>query len=143
MNYTHTWQIGIPPDAATVRTEVFVVEQGFPAEIELDELDKTALHVVLYEKSAPIATGRILQLSETEFRLGRVAVLRNRRKFGIGAQIMQLMEQRAQELGAKKILLSAQLRTKEFYEKCGYIAASNGENYLDHHVEHIDMEKFI
>jgi len=143
MNYTHTWQIGIPSDAAMVRTEVFVDEQGFPAEIELDELDKTALHIVLYQHSAPIATGRILQLSETEFRLGRIAVLQARRKSGIGAQIMQLMEQRAQELGAKKILLSAQLRTKEFYEKCGYTAVSNGKIYLDHHVEHINMEKSI
>ena len=140
-NYKSVWTQGIPDDAKVVRTEVFVIEQGFPVEIELDQLDDVVLHIVLYENDIPIATGRIIQETPTQFRLGRIAVLQDYRKSGIGARIMKFMEAKAAELGAIKLLLSAQFRTQGFYEKCGYIAI--GGTYTDHHVEHIDMEKDI
>jgi len=140
-NYTHIWVKGIPSDAAAVRTVVFVDEQGFPAEVELDELDKTALHIVLYADNVPIATGRVLCESANIFRLGRIAVLRELRGTGVGFRIMQLMEEKVKSLNGEKTVLSAQTHSKGFYEKCGYFVV--GDEYMDHHVAHVDMEKYI
>ncbi|MGL4435486.1 MAG: YbgC/FadM family acyl-CoA thioesterase, partial [Giesbergeria sp.] len=50
------------PDAARVRHAVFIQEQGIPADIEVDELDATAVHVVLRNRlGMPVATGRLLE----------------------------------------------------------------------------------
>ena len=46
------------PDAKAIRQSVFVEEQGF--EYEFDDIDETALHLVLYdENDNPCATGRL------------------------------------------------------------------------------------
>ena len=52
---------------------------------------------------------------------------------------MLRIEDKARELGADKIVLSAQCRVRGFYEKCGYTAY--GDIYLDEYCEHIRMEK--
>ena len=43
----------LPREAAMIRQEVFVEEQGF--ELEFDEIDPIAQHIVLFENGAPIA----------------------------------------------------------------------------------------
>ena len=61
-------------DAGRVRTEVFVHEQGIPAEIEADVHDISARHAVLYNRlGMPIAAGRLLQQSPGVGRIGRMA----------------------------------------------------------------------
>ena len=47
----------LPEDAVRIRKEVFMDEQGFCN--EFDEIDKTALHAVLYEDDKAAATGRM------------------------------------------------------------------------------------
>jgi YbgC/YbaW family acyl-CoA thioester hydrolase len=55
-----SWQ-ELERDAAGVRTEVFVQEQGIAREDEWDEADKTAVHAVVYNHmDLPLATGRLL-----------------------------------------------------------------------------------
>ena len=46
-------------DAFSVRRKVFVEEQGVPLDLELDHLDKTAAHFVVYSSESPIGAGRI------------------------------------------------------------------------------------
>ncbi|MFP5407346.1 MAG: GNAT family N-acetyltransferase, partial [Gammaproteobacteria bacterium] len=46
--------------AARIRTEVFVREQGVPAELELDSNDRLCSHCVAYVDGEPVATGRLL-----------------------------------------------------------------------------------
>ena len=54
-------------DAFSVRRKVFVEEQGVPLSLELDELDKTADHFVVYTENTPIGAGRIRETdSESE-----------------------------------------------------------------------------
>ena len=50
---------GLCEDAARIRKEVFVEEQGFQK--EFDEIDPIALHVVLYRDGEPAATGRLFR----------------------------------------------------------------------------------
>ena len=47
----------INKDIISVRTKVFVEEQGFKN--EFDDIDKTALHILCYIDKRPVAVGRI------------------------------------------------------------------------------------
>lgn len=63
MKYTLSKGLNNSPDARAIRQSVFVEEQGF--EYEFDDIDETALHLVLYdENDNPCATGRLLRLHE-------------------------------------------------------------------------------
>lgn len=42
-------------------SEVFCDEQGYSPEMELDELDRTSRHVLLYRGDEPVATGRLYE----------------------------------------------------------------------------------
>ena len=128
-------------DAAEIRYTVFVDEQGFSRENEMDDTDPLAWHVVLCDGETPIATGRLFpdNTCPDKFHIGRVAALKSCRGLGLGKQLMEELESYALSLGATNITLGAQLRAKGFYEKCGY--QSFGNIYLDEHCEHINMEK--
>ena len=53
------WE-SVRDDAQRLRTEVFVIEQGVPIELEWDESDEVSIHAVVYgEDNQPIATGRL------------------------------------------------------------------------------------
>lgn len=122
-------------DAYAVRKEVFMDEQGFST--ELDETDKIATHVILYDNDKPIATGRIYQEND-EYHIGRICVLKAYRKNHLASIVMQTLE----EIGFKQtdtIYLSAQIQAKGFYEKLGYLAY--GDEYMDEHCPHIMMKK--
>lgn len=127
-------------DARKIREEVFVREQGF--ENEFDELENTAIHLVLYEGEQAAATGRLVKLSEEGcFLAGRIAVLPQYRKLHLGSQILELLECKAKSLGGKKMEVSAQCRVQAFYERNGYQAG--GPVYLDEFCQHIHMEKVL
>ena len=73
--------------------------------------------------------------------LGRIAVLKQYRKHGLGAKAVQRLEKEAQKLGLKKIELSAQQQAMNFYQKLGY--ESFGDIYYDEWCPHITMVKKI
>lgn len=129
-------------DAYAVRTSVFVNEQGFSAEIEIDDIDKTAYHIVMFDGPKPIATGRVFPErpgNKDTYVIGRVAVLKRYRGEGVGFKLMATLEECAKSLGAKKAILGAQLQAKEFYEKCGY--REYGEGYMEEQCPHVHMDK--
>lgn len=121
-----------------IRQKVFIEEQHF--QNEFDEIDKNALHIVAYYENKPVGTGRMFR-SETdgEYIIGRIAVLKDYRKYHIGSTIVKALEEKATELSAKQISLSAQCRVKGFYEKLGFIPI--GDTYYDEYCEHIKMIK--
>lgn len=122
-----------------VRQEVFVDEQGFTN--EFDETDDIAYHLSIEDGEKNIATARIYKDDEGIFHAGRICVLKEYRKNHLGALIMSEISKKVSLLDGKKIVLSAQVRAKPFYEKQGYIAF--GEEYLDEYCPHIDMYKNI
>ena len=62
-------------DAFSVRRKVFVEEQGVPLNLELDDLDKTADHFVVYSVETPIGAGRIREIDDGIGKVERVCVL--------------------------------------------------------------------
>lgn len=123
-------------DAYYVRTKVFVEEQGFDAELDKDEVDKTALHLVVYDQNRPIGTGRLYY--ENGYRIGRVAVLKEFRKNHIGDLIMRMLLLKAfEEEKAEKVIIHAQEGAVGFYEKFGFEKV--GQPFFEEHVRHYEM----
>ncbi|MCI7351122.1 MAG: GNAT family N-acetyltransferase [Ruminococcus sp.] len=124
-------------DARAIRTAVFVREQGFVN--EFDDIDGNAVHFVLYVDGNAAGTCRIYKGEDKEFHLGRLAVLSDYRGMSLGKMLIAEAERCISDMGTENITLSAQVRVKDFYEKCGY--STVGEEYPDEGCPHIKMVK--
>ena len=126
-------------DALYVRKSVFVKEQQIPLEIEVDQNEANAVHLVLYnDQEEPIAAGRY-RVVDGLAKAERICVLASERGTGAGAQIMEALEKHAAEQGLKHVKLSAQAQAVPFYERIGYHAIS--EEYLEQNIPHKMMKK--
>ena len=131
--------------AVNLRMQVFVVEQGVPAEVEVDEhdADPAAIHAVALHQGQVIATGRLVVEQDSAGqpigRIGRMAVAVQWRRQGIGRQILQRLEQEARALGLPRCLLHAQEHARNFYANLGYQA--QGEVFLEVDIPHIAMTR--
>lgn len=128
-------------DAFFVRRKVFVEEQGVPLSLELDELDKTADHFVVYTDTSPIGAGRIRETTSGIGKVERVCILPEYRGKHLGKLIMQTLEDHAATKGFEKVILNAQSYAVPFYEKLGYIITS--PEFMDADIPHRAMEKRI
>lgn len=124
-----------------IRKTVFIEEQGF--ENEFDEIDDGCKHIIYYYGNKPVGTARMFEDEENknEYFIGRVAILKEYRKYGLGKKIILAIEEKALEIKARKLKLSTQVEVKGFYEKCGYKPI--GEIYYDEYCPHIMMEKTL
>ena len=102
--------------ASPIRFQVFVREQRVPAEIELDDMDAPSLHAIAFENEKAIGTGRLLP----DGHIGRMAILKEWRRRGIGAAILKALIDAAERRGDREIVLSAQLHAVEFYRTHGF-----------------------
>lgn len=102
--------------ASPIRFQVFVREQRVPAEIELDDMDAPSLHAIAFENEKAIDTGRLLP----DGHIGRMAILKEWRRRGIGAAILKALIDAAERRGDREIALSAQLHAVEFYRTHGF-----------------------
>jgi len=127
----------IPPEARRIREEVFIKEQGF--QDEFDDIDKTARHIVLFDDQIPAAVCRIFTEDGKRWHIGRVAVVKERRRRGLGERIMAKAEDEIRRLGGVRAELSGQVRAADFYRRLGY--TSTGSKYLDEYCPHIDFYK--
>ena len=123
-------------DIIYLRTKVFMEEQGF--ENEFDKQDEDCYFVVAYDDGKPVGMCRFFSDDQIHYHLGRVCVLKEYRKSGIGKCVVEEAKKHIQEFNGKEIVLSAQSRVKEFYAKLGYQAY--GEEYYDEHCLHVDMK---
>lgn len=127
-------------DAAQVRTSVFVQEQGIPEDVELDALDATAVHAVLYNRlGMPVAAGRLLQPATGVGRIGRMAVDRTLRGAQWGRQLLDALVEAARARGDTRLELHAQCSAQAFYARAGF--GVRGAPYEEAGIAHITMER--
>ncbi len=125
--------------AQTVRTAVFVHEQGIAPEDEWDADDATALHAVLFDlHGTPLGNARLLQPSDNIAKVGRMAVLRQERGHGYGARLLQALLREARRRGNKEVRLSAQRSAEGFYAAHGFVVS--GEPFDEVGIPHIEMQ---
>lgn len=128
-------------DAFFVRHKVFVEEQGVPSSLELDELDKTADHFVVYDADSPIGAGRFREVQTGIGKIERVCILADFRGKKLGKLIMNALENHGEAQGFEKVVLNAQSNAIPFYEKIGYSVTS--PEFMDADIPHRSMEKVI
>lgn len=125
--------------AQTVRTAVFVHEQGIAPEDEWDADDATALHAVLFDlHGTPLGNARLLQPSDNIAKVGRMAVLRQERGHGYGARLLLALLREARRRGNKEVRLSAQRSAEGFYAAHGFVIS--GEPFDEVGIPHIQMQ---
>jgi len=126
-------------DAAyQVRMTVFVEEQNVPADIEIDEHEKEAIHFIGYEENQPIAASRLRFVDEYG-KLERICILKEYRGKHYGLALIEKMESVIKEKGYSKAKLNAQTYAIPFYEKQGYKKVS--DEFMDAGIPHVTMIK--
>lgn len=132
---TCTWK-SYKQQLSAVRREVFIQEQQVPEELEWDEFDESAQHVIALDKHhQAIATGRI----KVDGHIGRMAVLKGYRQQGIGSEILLALLDVAKQQNLNSVYLHAQVSAILFYEKHGF--SCNSDKFLDAGIPHKSMVK--
>ena len=122
-----------------LRRAVFIVEQNVSEEVERDEYDATATHVVALEDGTVAGVLRIVFLPE-HAKIGRVAVARSTRGRGLATRMMRFAMDLARAKGETKFYLTAQTDKLELYEKLGFRAF--GEEFEDGGMPHLGMKNY-
>jgi predicted GNAT family N-acyltransferase len=118
-----------------LRRVVFIEEQHVPEELEWDDADDRAYHVLaMSEAGEPIGTGRL----KLDGQIGRMAVARHWRRRGVGGAILQALLGLAKKEGCTMVHLHAQTRAVAFYEKYGFRVV--GEEFEEAGIAHRPME---
>lgn len=124
--------------AFQIRKAVFVEEQGVSPEIELDEHDASANHILVYNRDEPVGTGRWRDV-EGIAKLERICILPTYRKLGYGKAIVEALEESARSKGFTQTKLHGQVQAQTFYERLGYQTVS--EVFHEEGIPHIAMVK--
>jgi predicted GNAT family N-acyltransferase len=122
-------------ELSAVRYEVFVLGQNVPVEMEIEEADKKYTHILALDGKKPVGTARLT----TDGHIGRVAVLKKYRQYGIGKELMGQIEEIAFEIGFDEVKLNSQCHAVPFYQKLGY--TPYGDTFLEAGIEHRHMKK--
>jgi predicted GNAT family N-acyltransferase len=123
-----------------IREEVFIVEQRVPIDLERDEQDSEALHFIALADGQSVGTARVvLKDNGTSAKIGRVAVYRSNRGFGIGKLLIAAIEAAPDLRRVHTFLMDAQTHALQFYTRLGYEAY--GEEFMDAGIPHRHMKK--
>lgn len=127
-------------DAMTVRQEVFGKEQNYSKGSSRDNDDETAVFVNVYCDGKTVATSRMIQTEKKGTRLmGRIAVLQQFRKFGLGRIMLSTLENSAREESAKELTVVSQKQALGFYEKLGFAVC--GEEFEEENITMLPVRK--
>lgn len=125
--------------ALAVRRQVFILEQQVPESVERDAYDHTATHIVAIVDGNVVGVLRLLFLPE-HVKIGRVAVMRERRGLGIAGAMLRFAMAEARAKGASRFYLTAQIDKVPMYEKLGF--AAFGEPFEEGGMAHLAMKTY-
>ena len=118
-----------------IRRQVFSIEQNVSEEIEMDNFDDVAIHILAYIKGKPVGTAR-WRFTEEGAKIERFAVLKKYRHKGVGEELVKYTLDKLNEI--KFIYLNAQESVIKFYEKFGFVAIGN--RFYEANIPHRRME---
>ena len=115
---TETWQ---QAGAYYVRIQAMAKKHHITLRQEFDEHDgPDTKYIVITDNDFPIATARMYPLDDISMMIGRVVVLPEYRRLGIGTMVVSECEDWAEELGYSKTVVEARENKVEFYEQMLY-----------------------
>ena len=121
--------------AFAIRRQVFCIEQNVPEEIEMDEFDTDATHILVYINDSPVGTAR-WRVTGEGVKMERFAVLKEYREKGVGEELVKYTLDKLKD--SDFIYLNAQESVIKFYEKFGFIAVGN--RFYEANIPHKRME---
>ena len=123
---------------SNIRRLVFILEQKVPQNEEWDGKDEDSWHWLATDTTdMPIGTARLLP----DGQIGRMAVLSDYRKFGVGAALLEQAVEKARRLGFTEVFLNAQTHALGFYERAGFIA--RGIEFQEAGIPHYRMTQTL
>ena len=118
-----------------VRRTVFIEEQQVPETLELDGRDAKAIHFLATDAAGePVGTARLL----VDGQIGRVAVVAEMRRQGIGRRLLALAVATARERGDGGVWLNAQTAALGLYQAAGFRPL--GDAFMEAGLPHQRME---
>ncbi len=119
------------------RVEIFVVEQNIVYQ-DLDDIDYKSLHCFILDDTDKVsACMRAYYLDEETIKIGRVLTIEHNK--GLGKELMvKSLDVIKKNMKCTKICISAQKYAVGFYEKYGFIVAS--DDFLEEGIVHVKME---
>lgn len=124
--------------ALFIRRSVFILEQGVPEEIEIDEYESSSIHFLTVDSNgSAIATGR-LRTKDSFIKFERIATLKEFRGMGVGQNLMGEMIRYARENYAGLTpFMHSQSSAVSFYEKLGWV--TQGPIFFEAGISHQAM----
>lgn len=124
---TETWQ---QAGAYYVRIQAMARKHHITLRQEFDGHDApNSRYIVIVDDVLPVATGRIYEIDSESMMIGRVVVLPEYRRQGLGSLVVAECEKWIGELGYKKAVLESRDNKTEFYRRLGY--AECGEPFIE------------
>ena len=100
----------------SIRTQVFIEEQGIDPLDEWDPADQTAIHILAQRGDTAIGCARIVDLKK----IGRMAVVKEIRHRNVGSRLLRFAITRIHEAGNVPTL-GAQISAMGFYASHGFL----------------------
>lgn len=121
-----------------VRRKVFIDEQGIDPALEWDAHDATATFAIALDtQHGVIGTARLLP----DGKIGRMAVLPEYRRQGIGTALLLHLLELARQHGHARVYLSAQQTVLNFYSAQGF--TPTGAAYIEVGIPHQAMQRLL
>ena len=114
-----------------IRRQVFCLEQNVPEDIEMDEFDEDATHILAYINDNPVGTAR-WRFTEDGAKMERFAVLNEFRVKGVGEALVNYTLGKLKDYDC--IYLNAQESVIKFYEKFGFDVV--GDRFYEADIPH-------
>jgi len=122
-------------ELTSVRRAVFIEEQNVPESIELDGRDPDHFHVLAMDtKGSPVGTARM----DGKGKIGRMAVLKNYRRQGIGKKMIQALMDYGRKNSITDFHVSSQVAAIGFYRKMEF--EPFGNEFIEAGIKHINMK---
>ena len=121
-----------------LRIAVFIVEQDCPYP-DLDDMDQDAQHLWIEDVGEIVCYLRVNPAGSrfSEPSLGRIVTKKSHRNRGLAEMLIKRAIDLVCEKESKAIRISAQCYLEKYYEKFGFLKAS--EEYLEDDIPHIEM----
>ena len=106
-----------------VRIQAMARKHHIPLRVEFDEHDTPeTMYIVAVDDYLPVATCRLYPIDDSSMMLGRIVVLPEYRRQGVGTQVVRAAEEWARQLGYATAVVESRENKTHFYETMGYVA---------------------
>lgn len=129
-------------DYYDLRWKILRAPWNQPKGSEQDDFEDQAIHIIAVEADKIVGCGRAHFNTDDEAQIRYMAIENEWQGKGVGKLILDELERRVIEKGAKKIILQARENVVKFYEKAGYKIVKPSHTLFGI-IPHFLMEKTI